>query len=316
MSSGRMSAALLTALGALLAASPPAADGVTPVGGAYSGATAAGVPFSMSVEVKKPGPKLRPRFKRLASVGHVRAAVPISCRSGEQRSESVGFPGPLHVGRIGRFGVRGIARSRDGERVTTKVTGRFTGRRKASGTLSYRGGFDGEFCKGEVAWKASRGGANRAALAPAGTIRVDCATRPQVLGRVPPPQPRDVVIANVAFSDLKARGREKPSTFRVQRWTPVKAAFKVPARVEVATLSIAPRDRTGARFLVGFEKAPHERDAGTVELRPCPRSDGPRTAFLGGFRVRGPRCVKVRVTTATASEAKRVAFGRGTCSRG
>jgi hypothetical protein len=150
---------------------------------------------------------------------------------------------------------------------------------------------------------------------PATALMVDCATRPQVVGRVPPPEPRDVVIAGVAFSDLKVRGREKPGRFRIQRWTPVKAAYKVPAAVGVATLSIAPQDRPRAQLLVGFNAAPYERDASIVELRPCPSSEARRTAFLGGFRIRGPRCVTVRVATAATSATKRVAFGRGTCSR-
>src|SRR5919106_1006805 len=118
--------------------SPPGAP--PPLPRAYSGATAAGEPYSMIVRTKKTGSRRRP--KRKAKVGRVMAAVPVSCGSGENRSEQVGFPGPLRVRRNGRFGVTGIAESIDG-RVRTKVAGRFTGRRRAAGRLSYRGGVSG-----------------------------------------------------------------------------------------------------------------------------------------------------------------------------
>jgi hypothetical protein len=163
--------------------------------------------------------------------------------------------------------------------------------------------------------KEATDGAASPGAAPATTISVDCATRIQVAGRSGPPGPRDMVIAGVTFSALKLRAREKPATFRTQRWVPVKAAFGVPATVEVATVAISPRDRPGARLMIGFEAPPHEVDADIVELRPCPGPAARRTGFLGGFRVRGPRCVKVRVDTPTTSATKRVAFGRGTCNR-
>lgn len=146
--------AVLAASAAFALASTSAAGAVTPIRGSYSGATAAGQPFSMVIKSKKAGSRLRPKFKRISSVGDVMAAVPVSCNSGENRNEPVGFPGPLHVGRKGRFGVTGIAQSNDGDRVTTKVAGRFTGRRRVSGTLSYRGGFGGEFCSGAITWTA------------------------------------------------------------------------------------------------------------------------------------------------------------------
>ena len=149
-------AGIVAALAAFVFASASAAAAVIPIRGAYSGATAAGEPYSMMVRTKKTGPRRRPKLKRKASVGRVMAAVPVSCGSGENRSEEVGFPGPLHVGRKGRFGITGIAQSIDGGRVTTKVAGRFTGRRRASGTLSYRGGFAGEFCSGAITWAAKR----------------------------------------------------------------------------------------------------------------------------------------------------------------
>jgi hypothetical protein len=149
--------AVVAALAAFVLASASATGAVTPIRGSYSGATTADEPFSMVIKTKKAGPRLRPKSKRIASVGDVMSAVPVSCNSGENRSERVGFPGPLHVGGSGRFGVTGIAQSNDSDRVTTKVAGRFSGRRRASGTLSYRGGFAGEFCSGAITWTATRG---------------------------------------------------------------------------------------------------------------------------------------------------------------
>jgi hypothetical protein len=109
----------------------------------------------MVVATKKTGPKLRPKVKRRARVSFVTGAVPVSCNSGPDRSEEVGFPGPLGVKRNGGFAVAGVAQG-NGGRVTTRVAGRFTGRRMASGTLSYRGGFFGEFCSGAITWTATR----------------------------------------------------------------------------------------------------------------------------------------------------------------
>jgi hypothetical protein len=146
----------VAALATLVLASAPAAGSVVPVRGAYSGATIAGETFSFGVVTKKAGPKLRPEINRLAWVRGVLGAVPISCNSGLRRSQEIGFPGPLQVGRNGRFGVAGVARQLDGDRVITRVDGRFTARRVASGRLSYRGGFDGEFCSGKVRWTAKR----------------------------------------------------------------------------------------------------------------------------------------------------------------
>ena len=66
------------------------------------------------------------------------------------------FPGPIAVERNGRFEVVGWSQSTiNDDRVTTRVSGRFTGRRVASGRLKYRGGFGGEFCSGKVTWTAT-----------------------------------------------------------------------------------------------------------------------------------------------------------------
>jgi hypothetical protein len=146
-------AGTVAALAAFVFASASAAGEVIPARGAYAGATAAGEPYSMIVRTKKTGPRGRP--KRKTSVGDVMAAVPGSCDTGENRSEEVGFRGPLHVGRRGRFRRTGVSQSID-SRVKMKVAGRFMGRRRASGRLSYRGEFAGEFCSGAITWTATR----------------------------------------------------------------------------------------------------------------------------------------------------------------
>jgi len=137
-----------------VSAAAGAAGPVIPRAGDYSGTTAAGEPLSFEVETRKAGPKLRPRIKRLAWVGFLRGAIPISCNTGPDRSASAGFPGPLGIGRKGRFARKGVGSSTAG-RVITWVTGRFTGRRRATGTLTYRGGFNGEFCSGRTTWTAT-----------------------------------------------------------------------------------------------------------------------------------------------------------------
>jgi hypothetical protein len=150
--------ASIVGLIALLLAAVPAAGAAVPIRGDYSGTTAAGAPFSMNVSklvTRKPGSDGRKVKVKRTLVGFVKGAVPISCASGEQRSQEVGFPGPLHVKTEGAFSRTGIGSGGNG-RVTTKVVGRYTGKRAASGSFTYRGGFFGESCTGEIAWTATR----------------------------------------------------------------------------------------------------------------------------------------------------------------
>jgi hypothetical protein len=134
---------------------------------------------------------------------------------------------------------------------------------------------------------------------------------------VPPPRGGDVVIAGVAFTDLKHRAREKPSAFGPhgsKHWTPRKAPFKVPAASIAAIVSIAQANQRSARLIIGLDGPPYTMSGPAFELRPCPAAQAPRTAFVGGFQLRHSSCVRVRVETATATASKRIAFGRGACA--
>lgn len=145
----------------LLVALAPAAAGAAgpliPVQGHYTG-TAAGEPFSMRVSTKKTGPKLRAKgINRTAETHFVEAAIPISCDSGASRSEDIRFPGPLGI-RRGRFRATAFSKSTvKSNWGTMRIIGRFTTRRKVSGTLTTRSAWAGEYCAGSTTWTATRG---------------------------------------------------------------------------------------------------------------------------------------------------------------
>jgi hypothetical protein len=111
----------------------------------------------MRVSTKKTGPKLRAKgINRTAQTHYVEAAIPISCDSGASRSEDIRFPGPLGI-RSGRFRATAWGESTvKSNWGTMRIIGRFTTRRKASGTLTYRARWDGEFCSGSTTWTATR----------------------------------------------------------------------------------------------------------------------------------------------------------------
>ena len=60
-----------------------------------------------------------------------------------------------------------------------------------------------------------------------------------------------------------------------------------------------------------------------MRLEPCPpgatvggRRVGPRTVYLAGFRVDGPRCLRLAILPDGAAEpmSRRIALGRGACA--
>lgn len=152
---------------------------------------------------------------------------------------------------------------------------------------------------------------------------VDCETRSQTIGPVPPAARNDIVAGPLILRDAKARGTEPQDDYESgpQGWTRVKVPMILPADSS-ATIALTRGGSAHAAIMVGRDQPPSVR-ASRVELRACPadaqlggRRVGPRTGFAAGFRLDGPRCLRLSVRPDGRDEPirTRIAFGRGTCS--
>jgi hypothetical protein len=153
---------------------------------------------------------------------------------------------------------------------------------------------------------------------------VDCETRIQTIGRVPPAQPSDLVAGPVIFRAARALGDEPDSLFEPRGrkpYAPVKVPFIVDAD-RSATIALAGGSRDHAQIMVGLDQPPYDLRSDAVQIAACPRDAivggrrvGPRTAFPAGFRVDGPQCLRLSVLPDGAVDPirRRLALGRGTC---
>ena len=154
---------------------------------------------------------------------------------------------------------------------------------------------------------------------------VDCQSRSQIIpsrhpGRIPRSARKVSMFAGpVMFLGAKQWGNE-PVEPRPGRLQPVKVPIVVEAGHAV-TVSVSPPAERRAVVEVGRDHGPAVGGR-SVELRPCPpsatvanRRVGPRTSFLGGFRLDGPMCLDVHVEVEGQTEpiARRIGFGRRTC---
>ena len=153
---------------------------------------------------------------------------------------------------------------------------------------------------------------------------VNCESRSQTIGPSPPAHPSDVVAGPMILRGGKVWATQPRSDFKPRRpggWVPVKVPFTVAAG-HPATLSLSTRDRDHAQIMVGLDRNPRGLRGPEVRFEPC-RPDatvadvpvGPRTVFVGGFRIDGPVCLHAKVLPddAFAAIKRRIAFGRGTC---
>lgn len=155
---------------------------------------------------------------------------------------------------------------------------------------------------------------------------VGCETRIQVQPApepVPFSRPRYIRAGPVIFSALFRRDPRKE--LRPPRPGGVKF-IKAPVFVEAglgATVSITGPSRARATLQIGRMRGGHiTRDA--IKLVPCPpdarvggRRVGSPTPFIGGWRIKGPGCVRIAVLPEGATDPirKRLPFGKGTCRR-
>lgn len=157
---------------------------------------------------------------------------------------------------------------------------------------------------------------------------VDCETRAQVLPGSfgEPARRRSVVAGPLIIAAVKDAGRRPRGEFRphgAAETVPWKSPFFVDAEA-VVTLTLSAKGARHAVIGVGRPEDPPDARAASVRLEACAadatvggRPVGPRTPFTGGFRVDGPRCLGVTVAVEGRPEPirRRIAFGRGTCSR-
>ena len=153
---------------------------------------------------------------------------------------------------------------------------------------------------------------------------VDCQSRGQTIGGSPPAGPSDIVAGPLIVRGGKIWGDEPRSELEPRRpgeRVPVKTPFVVKAG-HPATLALSAHDRTRGRIMVGLDQAPYDLRGPEVRFDPCPPDAtvagvpvGPRTVFVGGFRIDGPLCLHLTVAPDGSSRTihRRIAFGRGTC---
>jgi hypothetical protein len=163
---------------------------------------------------------------------------------------------------------------------------------------------------------------------------VDCESRIQVIpsrdDRLLPPSLRrkSVFAGPVVFFGAKGYRNDPRRSFRPSRRVEhraVKVRIGVDAE-RVVTLELSRRARRHAVIEIGLDQRPYRVRGPAVELQACPadatvagRRVGRRTDFVGGgFRLDGPRCVKLALAIEGRAEplTRRIAFGRGTCHRG
>ncbi len=152
---------------------------------------------------------------------------------------------------------------------------------------------------------------------------VTCETRSQVIGRAPAANRQDIAAGPVAFYRAKevARwDREFLEPKGSSELAPVKLPIIVASGSPV-TLSLTDRSRRHAVLNIGRDRGRDLRGP-EVTLVPCPpdaevagRPVGRRTIFTGGFRVDGPRCLEVAVSSPSLSSprTREIALGRRDC---
>jgi hypothetical protein len=162
---------------------------------------------------------------------------------------------------------------------------------------------------------------------------VDCGSRVQVLpsrddrSLSPSLRRKSVFAGPVVFVGAKTYRNDPRRDFQPSRRVEHRAQ-KVRIAVDaerVVTLKLAGRTRRHAVIEIALGRRPYRVRGPRVELRACPadatvagRRVGRRTDFVaGGFRLDGPRCVKLAIEVEGRAEplTRRIAFGRGTCPR-
>lgn len=152
---------------------------------------------------------------------------------------------------------------------------------------------------------------------------VDCETRLQLLpGRDPLRLhgPDYLDAGPVTFTAWARRAAPRHVTPPPGRRKRVKAPIFVHAGPAV-TISLSAGSAERAEFEVGVDQGPYARGP-AVRLTPCRRDAtvgdrrvGPITAFIGGYRIDGPMCMRLEVAVDGRTDPieRRLAFGRGSC---
>jgi hypothetical protein len=129
-------------------------------------------------------------------------------------------------------------------------------------------------------------------------------------GNVPAKTKSDVRVGTVRFRGLRQLTRiPQPDLPTDGRWHPLKAPLIVRSGLPVTVVSLKAVGAYPAQLMVYGKRGQR------IAVQPCPpTAKRPRTAFLGGFRIKGPTCVVLSVSSQSSPRAtKRLPIGKGSC---
>lgn len=154
---------------------------------------------------------------------------------------------------------------------------------------------------------------------------IGCQSRSQVIpSRRPPDQMSEqvravsLVAGPVIFSGAKQWEEDSWIKRRGEGLQPTKVPMVVESE-QTVVVNVSPPPGRRAFIEVGLDQAPYEARGTSVELRACSpsatvagRRVGPRTPFLGGFRLDGPMCLDVEVQVQGQDQplTRTIAFGK------
>jgi hypothetical protein len=139
---------------------------------------------------------------------------------------------------------------------------------------------------------------------------VPCSATEGLRGNVPAKTKSDVRVGTVRFRGLRQETRIPPPDLPTDgRWHPLKAPLILRSGLPVTVVSLKAVGAYPAQLMV------YGKHGRRIAVQPCPPTPKrPRTAFLGGFRVKGPTCVVLSVSSQSSPRAtKRVPIGMGSC---
>jgi hypothetical protein len=139
---------------------------------------------------------------------------------------------------------------------------------------------------------------------------VPCSATEGLRGNVPAKTKQDVRVGTVRFRGLRPLTHIPQAELPTDgTWHPLKAPLILRSGLPATVVSLKAVGSYPAELMVYGKRGQR------IAVQPCPpTAKRPRTAFLGGFRVKGPTCVALSVSSHGSPRAtKRVPIGQGSC---